>query len=130
MYNTKFICTYNYYDPSLCVPFNVNMDNIDQDDISDLEDVCEVLYRAELLQVFNLTEYNDDVIHNTLDMLYEKMSIYEPFKNIIEKATEQMGFVVIFSYQYFYLTHICVAEFLEKGEITDGNLNLLEKALQ
>jgi len=122
MYNSKFICTYNYYDPSLSIPHGVDMSKIDKEDIEGLEDMSEILYQAELLQVFEMVEYKNEIVHDALDMICEKIGNYEPFKKVVEKITD---FPLLFSYDYFYLTHACISEFLEKGEMSSEKIDLL-----
>ena len=42
---------------------------------------------------------------------------------------EELGMMLLFSYDYMYLTHICISEFIETGTITDENISKLDKAL-
>jgi hypothetical protein len=35
---------------------------------------------------------------------------------------EEFGLMVMFAYDYMYLTHICVSEFLETGKISEKNM--------
>ena len=44
-------------------------------------------------------------------------------------TNEEFGLMLLFSYDYMYLTHICICEFIETGEISNENITNLEKAL-
>ena len=47
-YTTNFICTYDKHD----------------------DDINNNIYQAQLLQAFNLNEYDDDIINNKINKLY------------------------------------------------------------
>lgn len=132
MYNTKFICTYNYYDPNLPILKPLK----DDTDVKDLEDVSDDLYKAEFLQLFGLKTYEDNIIEKALSEISLKIKAYKPFSECILKAANRMmsedievGIYVLYSYHYFYLTHICVSEFLETGEISSEPISLLLKSI-
>ena len=38
---------------------------------------------------------------------------------------KEVGFMLLFSFDYLYLSHTCICEFLEKGKINEDSLNLL-----
>jgi hypothetical protein len=42
---------------------------------------------------------------------------------------EELGLMLLYSYDYMYLTHICICDFISTGEISDENIGKLEKAL-
>ena len=37
----------------------------------------------------------------------------------------ELGLMILYSYDYFFLTHKCVSDFLEMGEISEQNMNNL-----
>jgi hypothetical protein len=45
------------------------------------------------------------------------------------RSDEELGMMLLFSYDYMYLTHICISEFIETGNIDDENIGKLAKAL-
>jgi amino acid permease len=45
------------------------------------------------------------------------------------RSDEELGMMLLFSYDYMYLTHICISEFIETGKISDENIKKLVKAL-
>ena len=42
---------------------------------------------------------------------------------------EEFGLMLLFSYDYMYLTHICISEYLETGKISEDNMKRLENIL-
>jgi hypothetical protein len=132
-YNMDVICTYNYYDRSLArVDPSLNIDN---DDIEGLEDMSEYVYRSDFLHAFMLEDFDENSIHNTVLQLYEKMIENKEFKeclklvdkhiNIFEESNLINSFIHLCSYDYFYLLHLCICEFLKNATISDNVLNIL-----
>ena len=42
---------------------------------------------------------------------------------------EELGLMILFSYDYLYLSHICISEFLEKDKISEYNIQNLKKII-
>jgi hypothetical protein len=42
------------------------------------------------------------------------------------KADEEFGLMLLFSYDYMYLTHICISELFETGKIDEKNMRNLK----
>jgi hypothetical protein len=132
MYNTKFICTYNYYDPAL------NENHSKMEDVHGLEDMADLLYQAELVQVFGETIYNESVMNKKLLDLYSILSSNDKIKECMKIACEkfmgqsnlELGLIILFSYDTFFAVHKCVCEFIETNEISDENINTLKKAIK
>ena len=94
----------------------------------------DTLYRKELLDCFNQTEY-DDNISKIIDDIYNKYG--EKYNNILS-ALKDTGnvlftslpnpnlFMVLFSWEYWVENHLFLQS-LHKGEIDD--INLREKEL-
>ena len=119
MYNTNIELTYNTID-----------------DLSG-----DTIYRKELLETFNLKTYNEDII-NIQDELFEIIKGDNKFKELIVNGrtvleqkiplehTDKTVFSFLFSYDYFYLIHPILADYLIKNEISDNNFNILNKLLK
>ena len=136
MYNSKLICTYSYYDPNL----RKHHSDItyDLDDVSGFEDIAEIIYQAELLRVFNidpidksLDDSNED-IKLEITILYNLISSQQKMIECMKKAASlmisddlELGLMILYSFDYFFLTHKCVSDFLEMGEISEQNMNNL-----
>ena len=130
MYQADFICTYK------------RMDN---------EHDQEQLYRIQLLQAFNLNEWDDEKINTTIDDLYMVLARIKEFNAIFLKARlnkqmiEMMDlfklsgeerldendiiFKLLFKFEYFDLLHRCIVDYLLNNAIAEKYINNLLDAL-
>ncbi|MCJ7802892.1 MAG: hypothetical protein MUP82_11115 [Candidatus Marinimicrobia bacterium] len=125
MYNTSVVCTYNTLGVFL-----------ETDDITDQEKdfVRDILYRQELLDILGIEDYKEEDINASITKLYERLKGSDELRECMIKMArrfmsieEEIGLMVLFAYDYMYLTHICVSEYLESGKISEANmLNLTE----
>ena len=120
MYNTKVVCTYNTSEVFL------EEDNISEEE---REFVRDVIYRQELLDILGIEKYNEKVIDKGIHELYEKVKENDFIKECMLKLTEQFmrtdadfGLMIMFSYDYLHLTHLCISEFLDTGKISETNI--------
>ena len=120
MYNTKYVCRYNSQDIFL-----------DTDNISDDEKnfIIDTLYKEDLLNILGINEYNEEQINNAIHELYIRIKDHKTFTIFITKLAghfmstdEELGLMILFAYDYLYLSHICISELLETGNISDKNL--------
>lgn len=118
MYNTKFTCTYN---------------NCDDSHASDL------MYKIEFLHVFGFEDFmnSENEINQMIDDIYEKICQHDGFKKCLTLAAAKfmsdelnVGLMVLFSYDFLYLSHPCVAEFLESGSISKNKIEQLTMKLK
>jgi len=139
MYNTKVECTYNTPEVFL------ETDNITDDEKSFIRNI---IYRQELLNVLDIDyenndEDNEEKISEAIKDLYNRVKdstcLRKCMVKVIEKhlsvrkymtGGEELGMMLLFSYDYMYLTHICISEFIETGKISDENIKKLMKALK
>jgi hypothetical protein len=137
MYTCNVVITYNYYDKQFKEnneKQNIDLDLIDQEDMTD--DISETLYRAELLGVFGLEEFDDKVINLEVMNLCSQLSAHTEFAELMLKAAAKMltedlctGLMVLFSYDSFFLLHRCICDFLKTGIINAENLDALKKSI-
>lgn len=139
MYNTKVVCTYNTPEVFL------ETDNITDDEKTF---VRNIIYRQELLNVLDIDNENDyedneEKISEAIKELYSKLKDSTSLRKCMVKVTEkhlnvgkymtggeELGMMLLFSYDYMYLTHNCISEFIETGTISDENIGKLDKALK
>ncbi len=115
MYNTLLKCTYN------------NTSDVDQED----------QYRMEFLNAFNLEEFEDRQINQEVSDLFERVKKSPELTKCMTKSAAgfgnseflQVGLMGLFAFDYFYLAHPCICDFLETGTITEQNINALLSAL-
>ena len=120
MYICNFACTYKLHE----------------------ENLQEDMYRLQMLQAFDLTEWDDDVIEKNTKILYEKIKNKGQLNEIITKIKESdkfgrfitfIGvdeydlFKILFIFDLFDLAHRCFCDIYNAGEITEENKKMLLK---
>jgi hypothetical protein len=127
MYNTKVVCTYNLSDV-----FNPS-DVISHED---KEFIRDSLYRQELLDVLGMDEFNENEMNRAIHELYEKVKNNTELVSCMTKIAGrflsedlELGLMILFAYDYMYLTHTCVSEYLETGQILEKNMMNLKSII-
>ena len=127
MYNTKVICTYNTPEVFFA-----------SDKITDEEKdfIRDTIYRQELLDILGMDDYNEKEMDRAIQELYEKVRDNKELKECMLKSAshfmsidEDFGLMIMFAYDYMYLTHICVSELLKTGKITENNMWKLKSSI-
>jgi hypothetical protein len=125
MYNTKIACT--YHTPEVFL-------ETDQVNESEKEFIRNVIYRQELLDIFGKEDFTENEMTYEISELYKRVNNCDKLKQCMRKASEKFinqndneetGLLILFSYDYMYLTHLCICEFLEKGEVSEESINKL-----
>ena len=105
MYVTDFVCTYKLLDD-------------------------ETLYRIQFLQALNINKWDGVIIDKVLTSLQEKCATYSEFKTVIDKlGGGDLGFLLLFSYEYFNYTHLCICDMLTKEKIEKIHYDELIKVI-
>ena len=131
MYDTKFVCTYNTPEVFL------DTDNISQEE---KDFVRDAIYRQELLNIFGIDEYNekemDKAMEEAISELYIKVKDCDALKECILKLADNfmitnnlVSLMLLYSYDYMHLTHICISDFLENGKIEENNILKLKEII-
>jgi hypothetical protein len=130
MYNTKFACTYNTSEL-----FN-DVEDVDNITDEDKNIVRDSIYRYELLDIFGIKEYNETEINKCINKLYERVKESNELTECMIKLAghflsedKKFGLMILFAYDYMYLSHICISEYLETGKISDINMWKLKSAV-
>ena len=150
MYNIEHLSIYNT--DGIFLPTDVITD-------FEKEFVRDVIYRQELLKIFGLAEYSEIAMIQSIYSLYDKIKGCQELKecmsklgeitlrmnadeilndnsnndnlnnNSLNNSKEEIGLIVLFSFDYLYLSHNCVCEYLESGEITNESLSKLRSKI-
>jgi hypothetical protein len=127
MYNSKYICKYNSEDIFL---------ETDKVTDSEKEFIRDTLYKEDLLNIFCISKYDEEQMNINMHILYEKIKNNEELSycmksvaGVFMSTDEELGLIILFSYDYLYLSHICISEFLEKGKISEYNILNLKKII-
>ena len=121
-YDTDFLCTYHLIDEEYSEhskKHHMNLhNNIKKDDISNL---C---FQQQLLQVFGLKEYDGDIIDKITNLIFNEIKDERGFAKMIDGIRDKMKtqllffclsnessipdtdiFVFVFSYEFFHKFH-------------------------
>jgi hypothetical protein len=132
MYNTDLIVT--YYDDALIF---LETDNLNE---KEKEFVRNYIYRQEFLDIFDLEELTENI--TIINDLYSKIKTCKELRECMKLAVKNIketihlfnseisGLILLYSYQFMYLTHVCVSEYLNTGKIKEDNINKLKKELE
>jgi hypothetical protein len=127
MYDTKFECRYHKEDVFL------ESDNVNENQKAVIRDI---LYKEDLLNIFSIDCFNDDfdTFSNVISELYIKIKDCLPLTECMKKMAakimsedQQLGLCILYSYDYMYITHKCISEYLDTGSISTENMKLLDE---
>jgi len=148
MYNTGFKVKYNDIEQELInklknktsEEYKENTDNEHEYSSQDVLDICNKLYRDELLSVFGAKDLMDDKIDKGINYVYDIIITNEAFKQIINEieklyndefykneepnfekqdCIKQLVLISLFSQYLFHITHKCICQQIELGTIDD-----------
>ena len=122
MYNIEYVCSY--------------MDDdvfVETDDVNDIEKefIRHCIYRQDLLNLFQLEIFDENVLNKNIDKIYNKIKHNPDIVKCVTTIGEQLGvdndtsFMILYSFDYMYLTHMCVCELLNIGEVSPKYMNQL-----
>ena len=127
-YNTKYLCSYNDSDIFLQSEIEILND-------TEKQFVRDALYRRDLCNVFKIDDqcFDEKIINNIISNLYKNINgekflescILKVSNNFFSNVDLELGFIVLFSFDYLYLVHPCISEYIETGKISDSNESLI-----
>jgi hypothetical protein len=147
IYNTDFKVKYHDIEQELLEKNKSTSEYNNQD----ILDICEKLYRDELISVFNAENLYDDKIDFGMKDVYNKLILNIEFNNFFEEMknilfthesintpeltddqrinfTNNSDFIILlslFSQPNFYITHTCICQQLKSGIINNDLLHVL-----
>jgi len=129
VYQTDFLCTYKLVD----------------------DNYTDYLYKIQLMQAFNINTWDDIIVNNVCNKLYETLIKNEMFRDIVEKASktkdikeiydyitshenihnekQKIIFSLLFKYEYFDLIHHCIIEQFNNGYVRENTINMIMNKL-
>jgi hypothetical protein len=128
-YNTKYVCSYN--DSDVFLESEIEILNDDEKQF-----VRDALYRRDVCNIFNINDqlFDEKIITNIIGALFKKIN-GEKFielcstkiaNNLFCNSDLELGFLILFSFDYLYLVHPCICEFIEIGKISETNESLVK----
>lgn len=114
MYKTDFVCTYKSFE-----------------DTEDDEVTSDMLYQAQFLQVFGLTDYSESAISDGLELIKKKSEELPELKALIMQhpynsgGADQMDELLPFMFAYPLLDvfHLCLIDAFNEGCISTESQN-------
>jgi hypothetical protein len=91
----------------------------------------------EFLNAFNLEEFEDNQVNQGVSELFERVKRSPELTKCMTKSAAgfgnpeylHVGLMGLFAFDYFYLAHSCICDFLETGTIAEEKINALLSAL-
>jgi len=108
---------------------------------NEMDYVRDLLYKDDLLQIFNIENENietsnDYELNRAISKLHDILVENNELKQLMIKAASvffsedtYIGLCILYSYEYMYLTHPCVCDFLETATIMPENMEKLKNKL-
>jgi hypothetical protein len=135
MYDTKYECRY-YKDDVILPDDTVTSEEADY--------IRNVLYQEDYLNIFSINngdncDFNDDfeLLSKAINNLYGKIQDSDVLKIFMQKAALnlmsedlQLGLCILYSFDYMYLMHECVSEYLDTGFISLDSIDRMNKILK
>jgi hypothetical protein len=127
-YNTNYKCIYlNEKLTTYRESYEITDENKDM--------IRDDLYRNDFLNVFNLDNYDQDIIEKVFDKLHDQIINCDLLKkymckfscdyNMMENNTN-FAIIFLFSFEHLYFFHPCICDYLKDGIISEVNLNKLK----
>jgi len=119
MYNTDFVCTYKAFE------------ELEDDEVN-----SDMLYQAQFLQVFGITEYSDDAVSAGLEQVKTKsdevpelkaLILQHPY-NVPNATNLDMLVPLMFAYPLFDVFHLCLVDAFQTGSVSTENRDKVLRA--
>jgi hypothetical protein len=111
MYKTNFVCTYKAFE-----------------DIEDDEVTSDMMYQAQFLQVFGLTDYRDDDISAGLELIKAKADEVPDLKALVMRHPYNAPdtpfdelLPLMFAYPLMDVFHLCLIDAFETGHVSSDS---------
>ena len=116
-----------YNDPNLFEKFHIIKDEEEQ------QQFRNIIYNYDLLMIFNLQDFLEEVINEKIDQIHNIMMKNSEFRKFIttladntsygsKDADTLVTFMLLLSYDNLHLFYPCICEFLEKGIVNVDKL--------
>lgn len=94
-------------------------------------------YQSKFLEVMNLKTFDNEKINEVFDYLFKKIGDNTYFKDVFNKnyyysflGHEKSNVIpILFSYNSFYYTHICLNEYFTTEKVSEKSLKELNNSL-
>ena len=101
------------------------------------DDESDEKYREEVLKIFSMETFEEDIMVNHIEHLYKLVNKSEQFITICTKSANRycledlsMGLILLFNCDSFHLIHKCLQDFNNSGKIETEHYNSVLKYLE
>ena len=97
------------------------------------------LYKTQFLQAINESDYNEEMILAKLDFLYNLLittklnKIFDllcKYSSTVPMEDNKLGYYLLFSYDFFYITHSILSNYFIYYEINNELYDVLEEKIE
>ena len=97
------------------------------------------LYKNQFLEAINESDYNEEMILNKLDFLYNLLittklnNIFDllcKYSSTVPMEDNKMGYYLLFSYDFFYIMHSILSNYFIFHEINNELYDALEEKIE
>ena len=113
-YDLELLVKYKNIEEELIEKFNNNEEDLGYTK-EDVYQICDELYKYELLSFFKVNAIQDKKVQYSLSDIWKKINNYPNFIKVIEKYKEKITlmdaeqtFILMFNYSLFYYLHPCI----------------------
>jgi hypothetical protein len=97
----------------------------------------DIIYKEDLINIFNLKECDGfECFNDILSKLYEKIKNNQDFKECmiisaskLLSTDEQAGLCILYSYDFMYLMHDCISDYLKYNLVMEDKIKKLKQCL-
>jgi hypothetical protein len=108
-YNKNYVCCYNNEDVFTKEENNILTEN-------DKTFVRDVLYRQDLLNIFNLENFEDEIILSSVSRIFELVKNEQTIQTLINSINEEedslLMFMTLFSFENLHKIHPLISVFV------------------
>ena len=98
----------------------------------EIDILCENTYRAEILKVFGLDNFNETtinkIVNENFNLCKNSPELYKCMQQL-SRSDLEYGFMILYSYDFFSVANECINEYLKNGSIKDENMQQLTELI-
>jgi hypothetical protein len=127
LYNTEYVVSYMDSDVFT-----------ETDQVNDAEKtfIRSCIYRQDLLNIFGLEDFNEMTINNKITKMLKLLKYHSGLydcmliaSKVVREDDALSGLMILFSFDYLYLAHQCICEYIETGSIEQKTIDQLKTEL-
>ena len=101
------------------------------------DEMKDDIYRAELLNVFKLEDFNETHLSEKVSEVYDTVRHIDSIKTLANKLAgeygvpdDSFGMIIIFGFQTFHMIHKVLKEYYQDGTVNEEEIGNIKKHLE